>query len=269
MPELAFVVPETDVDGAADLARALSGEVGRKDAASLLCAGFPPEPRPDRAYVAFGAGGSAEGEPTAAQLSRTVLVLLAPPGSERFASGAELARRAGAAFHVNSAATERLLEIGVPARHLQLGHTPGCEGSNRSGARELPIAPIEQPELLARGRLTTIRDSGGYFEWVRALRAIHLGAVVLHEHSLGMEPLVADRHLFVAEPAALDSVAAALVEDPQRLEEVRREALDFLREALPLAIAAAALIGAARALVAQPLPAAVAPTPGHSTLRSK
>ena len=268
MPELAFVVPNAGADRAADLTTALSGEVSRQDAASLLCAGFA-EPRADRAYVVLGAAGETDAEPTASQLSRTIVILLAPPGSERFASGAELARRAGAAFHVNSVATERLLEIGVPARHLQLGYSPAWEAPNAAAAGDLTIAPVDELELLARAQLTTIGDSGGYFDWVRALRAIHSGAVVLHEHSVGSAPLVAGRHLFFAAPAAQDAIAAALLDDQQRLDRVRREALEFVRGALPLALAAAALIGTARTLVAQPLPVAIAPTPGQPTSRSK
>jgi hypothetical protein len=250
MPELAFVVPDTAGDSAAELAAALSHEVGSQDAASLVCAGYP-EPRSDRVYVAFDAAEDRDGGPTASQLSRTIAVLLAPPGSERFDAGAELARRSGAAFHVNHPATERLLDVGVQARHLQLGYSPAWEEAS----------PAAAPEPL-----TTIRDCGGYFDWVRALRAIHHGAVVLHEQSLGLAPLLAGRHLFVAAPAALDAVAEALLEEPQRLDRVRRESLDFLRGALPLALAAAALIGVARALVAQPLAAAM---PGKPVLRSK
>ena len=253
MPELAFVVPDTGPDPAADLIAALSEEVGRQDAVSLICTDFP-EPRPDRVYVVLGANEGTGAGSTEAQLSRAIVVLLAPPGSTRFASEAELARRAGAAFHVNSVATERLLEVGVPARHLQLGYSPAWEVSSPAFA---------STELIA------IDDSGGYFDWVRALRAIHGGAVVLHEHALGRAPLVAGRHLFLAAPDALAAISAALLDDRQRLDRVRREALDFAREALPLALAAAALIGTARTLVAQPLPVAVAATPGQPTSRSK
>jgi hypothetical protein len=250
MPELAFVVPETAAGSVVEFATALSHEVGSQDAASLVCAGFP-EPRSDRVYITIDAVEKKGCGPEASRLSRTISILLAPPGSKRFDAGAELARRSGVAFHVNLPATERLLDIGVQARHLQLGYSPVWEEAS----------PAAAPEPL-----TTIRDSGGYFDWVRSLCAIHRGAVVLHEQSLGLAPLLPGRHLFVAAPSALDAVAGALLEDPQRLDFVRRESLDFLRGALPLALAAAALIGAARALVAQPLGAA---TPGQPVLRSK
>jgi len=114
-----------------------------------------------------------------------------------------------------------------------------------------------------------VRGSGGYFDWPAALAAIHGGSVVLHEQSRGMAPLVAGRHLFVADTAVLDPLAAALLRDPARLDEVRREAIGFLRDSLPLARAAAALAGAARSLVGQPPAAAGEATPGQPASRSK
>ena len=93
--------------------------------------------------------------------------------------------------------------------------------------------------------------------------------MVLHERARGLAPLVAGRHLFVADPAALDLLATALLRDPERLSEVRREAIGFLRDSLPLARAAAVLIGAARALVGQPMSVASEATPGQPAFRSK
>jgi hypothetical protein len=250
MPELAFLLPDSGSAGVADLVTALSREVGRQDAASLLCAGSPPPGRGDRVYVVFG--GADEGDVETPEPARTISVLLAPPGSDRFEEGVELGRRAGAVFHVNSVATERLLELGLPARHLQLGYSVDWGGFDPETAPELAI----------------VRDCGGYLDWPRVLDAIHRGAVVLHEQALGLAPLVAGRHLFVAAPEALDTVAAALRSDPARLGRVRSEALDFVRGALPLALAAAALVGAARALVAQPL-LGTDSTPGQPVPRSR
>jgi hypothetical protein len=134
-----------------------------------------------------------------------------------------------------------------------LGYAPGWDRFDAEAAPEITI----------------LRDGGGYFDWPAALRAVHGGSVVLHEHSRGLAPLVAGRHLFVGDTAALDMLATALLRDTERLDEVRREAFGFVRDSLPLARGAAALIGAARALVAQPLSVAGDATPGQPSLRSK
>ena len=237
MPELAFVAPRADADGAAELAAALCAEVGRQDAAARLFP-EPPPPREDRVYVVFPVGDG--GEEPAPPPARTIAVLSAAPGTERFERQAELAGGAGAVFHLNSAATERLLELGVPARHLQLGYSAEWDRGGPDRAGEVELAVVR----------------GGYFDWPRALAAIHAGAAVLHEEALGQAPLLGGRHLFTAAAADLDGEAAALRGDPEALDRVCREAREFTRAALPLALAAAALIGSARALVAQPLAAA-------------
>lgn len=246
MPELLFLAP--DEQPAATLADALCREVDRQDAAARLVRELPP-PRADRVYLVVE--GYAE---PAATLSpdpaRTIHVLLASPQEEGFAAAAARARSAGAAFHVNFAAVEALHGLGVPARHLQLGHAEGCQAG---GGR--------------RGELQILR--GRYFDWPRALLAMHGGGVVLHEQALGMAPLVAGRQLFVASAESLDAVAEALREDPERLARTGEEALGFLRTALPLSLAAAALLGAARTLVAQPLSTGTVGTPGQTTPSSK
>ena len=252
MPELVFVLPTGGADRVADLAAALAAEVGAQDAAAAVVA-TAPEPRPDRVCVLLEGAGGEEAALPARDLPRTVAVLTAPPASERFAAAAELAGRAGASFHVNSAAVAPLHALGVPARHLQLGFAA-------SWADSLPRAGAA-PEVL--------RDCGGYFDWVRALRAIHRGAAVVHEEALGTAPLIPGRHLLLAAPAELEALAATLAGEPERLRRIGAEALEFLREALPMALAAAALVGTARTLVAQPLPAAAGSIPGQPPARSK
>jgi hypothetical protein len=254
MPELVFQAPVAGADRAARLVAALSEEVDRQDAISLICPDRLPETRPDRVYVLCQGAARREPEPAPDQLQRTVLVMLAPPGSDRFERGVELARRVGAAFHVNSFAVESLLASGIPARHLQLGYSPGWDSfERRSRPTELAI----------------VDDSGGYLDWLRTLDAIHAGAVVLHEQALGLAPLVAGRHLFIAAADGLDAMTAALAGDRDRLDEVSQQAYELIREALPLALAAAALVGTARTLVAQPLAGDTRSTPGHSMLSSK
>jgi hypothetical protein len=237
MPELSFVLGSTASPALGDLVAALAGEVARQDAVAAVVSEFP-DPRPYRVAVVFNAEPEAQRELSAAEMTRTIEVVTISPGSGEFAAAAGLAARAGAAFHVNSAGLEQMFAAGVPARHLQLGFSP-----------DWPDRPAEDDGL-------AVIEGQGYFDWVEALAAIHRGDVVLHEHSLGMPPLVAGRHVFVATSESLDLVGDLLRQDERRLESVREEASAFCRTALPLAIAAAALIGAARAGVAQPLGAA-------------
>jgi hypothetical protein len=252
MPELAFLLPDPGAGPAVELTAALAAAVGRQDAA-VLRAASPPPPRPDRVHVLLSGVVEEAAEPPPTALPRTILIFTAPPGSTGFERGAERARQAGAVFHANPAAVERLLELGVPARHLQLGYAVEWD-------RWDPGRPAE---------LETIADCGGYFDWPRALAAMHGGRVVLHEAALGMAPLVAGRHLFVATSEALEDVATALRRDQPRLDKVRQQAHEFLRGALPLGLAAAALVGAARTLVAQPSPVGSGSTPGRPALGSK
>jgi hypothetical protein len=253
MPELAFVLPSGGADRVADLAAALAAEVGAQDAVAVVAAS-PPQPRPDRVHVLLQGAGEGETALPARDLPRTIVVLLAPPRSERFAAGVELARQAGTVFHVNSAAIESLHALGVPARHLQLGYAPRWEGSS------VPTSP-PAAEIL--------RDRGGYCDWLGVLLAIHRGAVVVHEEALGVAPLLVGRHLLVGPPPELDALAATLERDPDRLARIQAETRDFLREALPMALAAAVLIGSARMLVAQPLPVGAGSIPGQPSPRSK
>jgi hypothetical protein len=234
MPELAFL----GAGGApGDLVTALAEEVGRQDAVAVVC-DEPPAVAADRVHVVVL--GSAE-QPVGAlpDLSRSILVVLAAPPSDRFAEGLRLARRAGALFHVNPAAVIDLRDHDLHARHLPLGY----------------IDAWDRFDPTAAPGVTVLRSDHGYFDWPEALRPIHGGSVVLHERSRGMAPLVAGRHLFVGDAAALDTLEEALLRDPELLQEVRGEAIGFLRGALPLGRAAAALIGAARGVAGRQLSA--------------
>ncbi len=240
MPELIFVAGQSPLDPLADLAEALAAEVSRQDAVASVVATFP-EPRADRIAVIFDGDPYASRELGSGEMSRSVAVVTKSPGSGEFRAAADLAARVGASFHVNSTAVADLHRAGVPARHLQLGYSSAW------------------PERSVRADGLAVLEGDGYFDWVMALASIHRGEVVLHERCLGMAPLVAGRHLFVAAPESIDPVAEILRQDRERLAKVRELAAAFTREALPLALAAAALIGAARVLVAQPF----APTDGR------
>jgi hypothetical protein len=234
MPELTFVLGSAASAPLADLAATLAAEVSGQDAVASVVTGFP-ESRPDRIVVVFDADLATDRAVGGEELRRTIIVVTEEPGSPGFGETADLARRVGMAFHVNSIALDGLHAAGVPARHLQLGFSSSWPTRDAS----------------ADG-LAVIRG-GGYFAWPEALAAIHRNDVVLHEQCLGATPLVAGRHLFVAVPESLELVGDLLRRRQARLAAVRKEAKRFVGEALPMALAASALIGAARAAVAQPM----------------
>jgi GT2 family glycosyltransferase len=118
-------------------------------------------------------------------------------------------------------------------------------------------------DLLGRSKVIINLHQGEepYFEWLRALDAIHGGAVLVSEHSLGIEPLVPHQHLFVGRPESLGLIADGLLHDEPRLQEVRQNAYSFVRESLPFAAGVGELARAAEELAARPFPVgAVAPS---------
>ena len=72
-------------------------------------------------------------------------------------------------------------------------------------------------DLLTRAKIVLNIHQGDepYFEWLRALDAIHAGAVVVTEHSGGIAPLVAGEHLLAAAPESLPFVLDAALRDPK------------------------------------------------------
>lgn len=135
--------------------------------------------------------------------------------------------------------------------HLQISdNTEPNTGSSTSFLAE------DKWPLLSRAKLLiNIHQSNEpYFEWLRALDAIHGGAVLLSEYSDGQNPLIAGQHLFVGSANALGLMADSLLDDAASLDRIRREAHSFIRSSVPFAASVAMLAGAARKLVAQPLP---------------
>lgn len=134
--------------------------------------------------------------------------------------------------------------------HIQLS-----DNSRPNTGSSTSFMADEKWDLLARAKLLINLHQGDepYFEWLRALDAMHCGAVVLSEHSSGIAPLVPGRHLFVGHPESLGQMADALLRDAERLDAVRRQAYDFIRSSMPFAASAAALAGTVRALVTRPV----------------
>jgi GT2 family glycosyltransferase len=114
----------------------------------------------------------------------------------------------------------------------------------------------EKWDLLSRAKVLINLHQGEepYFEWLRAMDAIHCGAVILSERSEGFEPLRSGHNLFFGDPRSLGYMADGLLADPPYLATIARETYDFVKWSMPFAASVAELAGAARTLVARPIP---------------
>ncbi|HYY74647.1 MAG TPA: glycosyltransferase, partial [Solirubrobacterales bacterium] len=117
------------------------------------------------------------------------------------------------------------------------------------------LAGEDKLELLARTRvlLNVHRHSEPYFEWVRALEAIHCGAAVVSEWSRDYEPLIPGEHFLSARPESIGEVAALLLVDEGTRERLATAAHDFIRERLPLRASAESLADAAETVASSRL----------------
>ncbi|HTH06588.1 MAG TPA: glycosyltransferase, partial [Ilumatobacteraceae bacterium] len=113
----------------------------------------------------------------------------------------------------------------------------------------------DKRRLLAATRvlLNIHRGDEPYFEWLRFIEAFHCGAVVVSEPSIDTAPFVAGRHFVSAAPDALPYVLDAVLDDPDRLQEIRAAAYDELRRH-PFSRSLDRLVSAARSLTDARLP---------------
>ena len=140
------------------------------------------------------------------------------------------------------------------ARHrCELVISDNDQPNSASGASFL--AGEDKWSLLARSRVLLNvhrEDHPPYFKWVRVLEAIHCGAVVVSEPSSHFEPLEPGRHFAVDSPESLDRLVDELLDSPDRLDSLRREAYDFVRSELPMSKAASMLAEAAEEIAGRP-----------------
>lgn len=118
-------------------------------------------------------------------------------------------------------------------------------------------ADAEKWDLLSHTKILLNIHQGQepYFEWLRIVQAIAAGAVVVTEHSLDVGPLVAGKHFLSGDVKSLHLLAASLVDNPERMKEMRTAAYETLRGKLPLANAVSRLAAAAAELAdSQPTP---------------
>jgi hypothetical protein len=137
------------------------------------------------------------------------------------------------------ATPRRLTAVGRCARHLagrrtEL-HLPEALVPHQAGS-ELFLSGIRKWDLLAHSKLlmNVHRSELGYFEWQRAIEAISNGCVLLSEHSLGFEPLVAGEHFVSVSYDSLDVALEALLDDEDRLARTRGAAYELMRGEHPL-----------------------------------
>jgi Glycosyl transferase family 2 len=100
--------------------------------------------------------------------------------------------------------------------------------------------------LLVRSKVLLSIHEGDqpYFDWQLAARALGNGCVLATEHSVGVEPLVPGEHYVSTTGASLPYAVAGVLQDTERLNEIRTAAHAFLREELPLSGSIAELVEA-------------------------
>jgi hypothetical protein len=140
------------------------------------------------------------------------------------------------------------------------GYAPGWAGrrvalvisDNRPTADTSPdfVVGEDKRRLLAGSKLVLNlhRGSEPYFEWLRALEAIHCGSVLISEWSSDHAPLVAGEHFVSGRPEVLNELAEEMIEDEARRLEIAGHAYELIRSRLPMRTAAEALAERATAL---------------------
>src|SRR5262249_44634258 len=88
------------------------------------------------------------------------------------------------------------------------------------------------------------RGELAYMEWQRVLGAVLNGCVVVTEHSYGYAPFVPNEHFVSAGYDDLHLVLGTLLDDPGRIEAIRRAAYRYVREEMPMSASIDSLIEA-------------------------
>ena len=127
--------------------------------------------------------------------------------------------------------------------------------------------PTEGPGFLGESRWPLLaqtkvvinlhRDQEQQFEWLRAVDAIHAGAVVVSEQASGITALEPGKHLLVADGDALPYVVESLLNNEERLRRIRDDAYERLRSWIPFALSTSVFRAAIVEVLGRPLHAGV------------
>lgn len=151
-------------------------------------------------------------------------------------------------------------------------HLEGRRAALKLIENDLPQAG-ESEAFWSRGRkwktlaetkllLNVHRSAVPYMEWHRILGAQLNGCVVVSEHCVEIEPLVPGEHYVSADYWQLPQVMGSLLEDPERIERIRRQAYAFVREEMPAQRTRSKLLAAVERVARKPLaPVATAAPP--------
>lgn len=162
----------------------------------------------------------------------------------------------------------RLLDRAHSAIYLTETGTPHKAGSPYFLSYERKWKLMADTKVL----LNVHRGEFPYFEWHRVIGAILNGCVVLSERAVDVEPLRPGKHYVSARCEDMPTVLGRLLEEPERLAEIRSAAYELVRTRLPLdrSVAplldeigrlAAAPVATSASAASVPMPRPVAPRP--------
>ncbi len=112
--------------------------------------------------------------------------------------------------------------------------------SDNTGPNDRPsdrfVSGNDKRSLLSRAKVIVNLHQGeeAYFEWMRALEAIHAGCVLVSEHATDHAPLVAGEHFLAAEAQSLGELASYLANEPQERLRLAANAYEMIRKHYPL-----------------------------------
>ena len=117
------------------------------------------------------------------------------------------------------------------------------------------LAGERRARLLANSKvlLNVHQQKLAYLEWHRILSAVLNGCVVLTEHSLMTDPFEPGKHFVSSRPEDLPLVLEGLLADPARMEEIRHNAYDLVREQMPMSAATEVMIRAVERAAEHPV----------------
>jgi len=174
--------------------------------------------------------------------------------------GAQASERPVAVAFLAGETPRRRAALASCARHLagrrtEL-HLPEALVPHQADS-EVFLSGARKWEMLCSSKLliNVHRSELGYFEWQRAIEAMINGCVLLSEHSLGFEPLIPGKHFVSASYGNLDVALEGLLEDEDRLAQMRQSAYEYLRDELPLSESIGVLREAVSEVASKPVSA--------------